>query len=120
MSVEVEFSIWLASKTRWAHLTKTISMPTVPRVGEFVKFRNKKVGAYFPWQVSEVTYCESGEIEVWTGLLDNIDGRGYSFESEEEFDEYFQSYVSENWRCERGIKPNTRFKGGAESAVDGT
>jgi hypothetical protein len=28
--MDIEFSIWLASKTRWAHLTKTINMQTVP------------------------------------------------------------------------------------------
>ena len=40
--ITIEFSIWLASKSRWAHLTKMIGMPVVPRVGEFVKFSNAK------------------------------------------------------------------------------
>ncbi|WP_425618791.1 hypothetical protein NA78x_002507 [Anatilimnocola sp. NA78] len=106
--ITVEFSIWLASKTRWAHLTKMIEMQTVPRVGEFVKFSNAKNGDYFSWKVSQVTHRESGSIEVWTELLDNIDNRGFSFETEDEFDEFFQSYVTESWRCERGIGPNRR------------
>jgi len=113
--VDIEFSIWLASKTRWAHLTKTIEMPVVPRVGEFVKFGNKKQGDYFAWRVTQVTYRESGQIEVWTELLDNIDDRRYSFETEEEFDQYVNSYIAEDWRCDRGIGPNTRYKGGADS-----
>jgi hypothetical protein len=112
MSVHVEFSIWLASKTRWAHLTKAIPMPTVPRIGEFVKFRNEKMGDYFAWQVTQVTFTESGTIEVWTELLDNIDDRGYSFETEQEFDEYFQAYLSEGWQCHQGIGPNRKYKDG--------
>lgn len=109
--MNIEFSIWLASKTRWAHLTKDIPMPVVPRVGEFMKFHNNSVGDYFAWEVTQVTYRESGNIEVWTELLNDIDNRKYSFEDEEEFDEYFQSYLSEGWRCARGILPNNRYKG---------
>jgi hypothetical protein len=104
--ITIEFSIWLASKSRWAHLTKMIGMPVVPRVGEFVKFSNAKNGDYFAWKVSQVTYRENGSIEVWTELLENIDNRGFSFETEDEFDDFFQSYVAENWRCERGIRTN--------------
>lgn len=110
MPVDLEFSIWLASKTRWAHLTKTISMPVMPRVGEYVKFRNEQEGDYFPWRISEITYRETGQIEVRTELLDNVDDRMYSFEEEREFDEYLQSYLNEGWRCKRGVRPNTRCK----------
>lgn len=108
--MDIEFSIWLATRTRWAHLTKTMSMPVVPRVGEHVKFRNEVVGDYFAFRVSAVTYRESGGIEVATELLDNIDDRMFSFEAEEEFDEYFASYLAEGWRCERGVGPNRRIK----------
>ena len=108
--MDIQFSIWIASKTRWAHLTKVISMPTVPRVGEFMKFTNKEMGDYFGWEVSSVTYRESGEIEVWTELLDNVDERWYSFETEEEFDEYFGTYLAEEWQCERGVSENKRIK----------
>ena len=113
MPLELTFSIWLASKTRWAHLTKTIAMPVVPRVGEFVKFQNEREGDYFAWEVTQITHRESGDIEVWTHLFENIDDRGYSFEDEPDFDEYFESYVAEGWRCDRGIMPNTRFQGEA-------
>ena len=109
--IEADFSIWIASKTRWAHLTKRIPMPVLPRVGEFVKFRNEQLGGYFPWRVSEVTYREGGEIAVATELLDDIDGRGYSFETEEEFDEYLGSYLAEGWVCERGPRANHRTSG---------
>ncbi len=111
MNVDIDFSIWLASKTKWAHLTKLISMPVVPRVGEYVKFRNAQMGDYFGWKVSSITYRECGPIEVLTELLDDIDGRRYSFEEEQEFDEYFNSYLVEGWRCERGIGPNSQYRG---------
>src|SRR5712692_10775465 len=101
--MEIEFSIWLATRTRWAHLTKIISMPVVPRVGEFVKFTNDKLGDYFAYAIKQVTYRENGYIEVWTELFENIDDRGYSFEQEEEFDEYFASYLAEGWSCGRGV-----------------
>ena len=111
MAIEVRFHIWIASKTRWAHLSKLIVMPTVPRVGEYMKFRNTELGDYFAWQVTDVTYREGGAVEVSTELLENIDERGYSFEAEAEFDEYFQSYLAEGWTCDRGIGPNRRYKG---------
>ncbi len=107
--MDIEFSIWLATKTRWANLTKTMSMSSVPRVGEFVKFDNERVGDYFAWEVSQVTYRESGVTEVWTGLLDNIDDRGYSFEDEAEFDEYYESFLAEGWHCKRGIGRNNHY-----------
>ena len=119
MPVDVEFSIWLASKTRWVHLTKAITLPTVPRVGEFMKFRNEKLGDYFAWEIREVTYREQGEIEVWTELLDDVDGRGYSFEEENEFDEYHESYLAEGWRSPHSVKPNTRYKGDGSEAAAG-
>ena len=108
---QITFSIWLASKTRWVQLTKVLSMSVVPRVGEWMKFENPAHGDYFAWPVTQVTYREAGDIEVWTGLLDNIDNRGYSFESELEFDEYLQSYLLAGWQCERPPGENRHFKG---------
>ena len=86
-------------------------MPTVPRVGEYVKFRNAEQGDYFAWRITDVTYREAAEISVSTELLDDVDDRGYSFETEDEFDNYFRSYVTEGWRCERGISANKRLDG---------
>jgi hypothetical protein len=108
---DLTFSIWMASKTRWVHLTKLVRMPAVPRAGEWIKFRNRIVGDYFPWRVTEITYRESGEIEVGTELLDDVDGRGYSFDEEAEFDEYLEAYLQEGWIAPHGVKPNTRIKG---------
>jgi len=110
MPIDIEFSIWLASKTRWVHLAKVIAMKAVPRVGEFVKFKNPIDGETTPFRVTEIIYRESGPIEVWTELLENIDNRGYSFEEEVELDEYYASYVSEGWRSERGIGLNRRYQ----------
>ncbi len=111
MAVDVRVSIWVASPTRWAHLEKVIAMSVVPRVGEFLKLRNRELGDYFPWKVTEITHREGGAIELSTELLDNIDGRWYSFESESELDECFQSYLGEGWTSERGIVRNTRLLG---------
>ncbi len=87
-------------------------MPVVPRIGEFVKFKNEEMGDYFGFEVIEVAYRETGEIEIMTDLLNNIDGRMYSFddEDEEEFGEYYQSYLREGWMSERGVSSNTRYK----------
>lgn len=112
MNVDVECSIWLASRTRWVHLTKVMALPAVPRVGEWLKFRNETMGDHFGWRVTEVTYRERGPVEVWTHLLDDADGRGYSFETEEEFDECYGSYLAEGWVSGRGPGPNRRVRGG--------
>jgi hypothetical protein len=104
---DLEFSIWIASKTRRSHLTKTIKMQAMPRVGEWIKLKNDVVGDYFAWKITEITHRECGHTEVSTELLNNTDGRGYSFENEDEFDEYFQSYISEGWACELGVSKST-------------
>jgi hypothetical protein len=117
--MDLEFSIWLGTTTRWAHLTKVIAMPVVPRVGEFVKFKSAIVGDYVAFRISEVTYREDGRIEVWTELLDNIDNRMYSFEEEAEFDEYFDSYLAEGWQCPRGVGPNRRLTVSGPPSEDG-
>lgn len=111
--MDITFSIYLGSKTRWAHLTKTISLPVMPRVGESVKFKNDMVGDYFAWKITDISYRETGQIVAMTELLNNIDGRGYSFEEEEEFDEYFSSYVAEGWSCENGVRANTHVLDGS-------
>ena len=107
---DVTFGIWMASRTRWVHLRKLIKLHAVPRVGEFVKFNNDSVGDYFSWTIREVCYRESGEIFISTELLDDIGGRGYSFEDEDELDEYFSAYIDEGWVTSRGITENTRVK----------
>lgn len=107
--IEIEFSIWLASKTKWVHLTKNISLASVPRVGEFIKLNNNTVGDYFTWEVKDVTYQENGIIQVSTELLNNIDERMYSFEDDAEFIEYFNSYLKAGWQSLHGVKVNRHF-----------
>lgn len=105
--INVECNIYLASITRWVHLQKTVAFVAVPRVGEFIKFKNAGVGDYFGWEVRDVTYREDGnKIELTVKLLDDIDNRGYSFEQEEEFDGYLQSYLDEGWNMPRGVGEN--------------
>jgi hypothetical protein len=94
-------------------MVKVLRLLAVPRVGEWIKFRNAVLGDYFAWRVSEVTYRESGQVEVDTELLDDVGGRGYSFDQEAEFDECYGSYVREGWTSPGGIKPNTRYRGPA-------
>jgi hypothetical protein len=93
--LDLEFSICLATKTPGGSPQEGHDLPAVPRVGEFIKFRNAAMGGYFAFRVSQVTYREGGLIEVWTELLDNVDNRMYFFEEEREFDEYFNSYLAE-------------------------
>ena len=74
-----------------------------------MKFRNEKLGDYFAFEVTQVTHREGGQVEIQTDLLDNVNQRMYSFEEEEDLDEYFCAYLAEGWRCERGIGPNSRI-----------
>ncbi|MCB1755621.1 MAG: hypothetical protein KDJ38_08865 [Gammaproteobacteria bacterium] len=110
--MKICFHIYLATRSKWAHLTKIIDMPVVPRIGEYVKFKNAEMGDYFGFKVLDITYRESGEIEIMTDLLENIDNRMYSFEDGEasEFDEYYQSFLREGWVCERGVGPNRKYR----------
>lgn len=85
-------------------------MEAVPRVGEFVKFTLLAEDDYVAWRISEITYRETGSIEISTELLDDVEGRGYSFEDEEDFDEVLTEYQNSGWDCPRGVKANTRVK----------
>lgn len=94
-------------------------METIPRVGEFVKFTLQGEDDYVPWKISEITYREAGSIEIWTELLDDVDGRGYSFEDEEEFNEALAMYLASGWDCPRGVRPNKRVKQQRSQAEQG-
>ncbi|MCE2595401.1 hypothetical protein K6Y31_11295 [Motilimonas cestriensis] len=74
-----------------------------------MKFHSDSLGDYFAWKVSEVTYRELGKVEVATELLDNIDDRMYSFEDDDEFEEYLAAYLSEGWQAPRGVISNTNY-----------
>lgn len=94
-------------------------MEAIPRVGEFVKFTLQGEDDYVPWRISEITYREAGSIEIWTELLDDVDGRGYSFEDEEEFNEALSEYQASGWDCPLGVKANTRVKPQTNQAEQG-
>ena len=106
--VEAEVSIWMASPTRWVHMTKVIRFQVLPRVGEFLKLQNQELGDYFGWEVTSIVHREPLGIEIATELLDDIEGRGFSFESEAEFDEYLEAYGREGWKAPSGVTPNQR------------
>jgi len=114
---EITFHIYLASRTHWVHLKKVIRWVVVPRVGEFIKFKNDGVGDYFAHQVMSVEYRETGEIEVMMELLENVDDRMYSFEGEAEFLEYYNSYLSEGWSSPRGIVTNPHLYPGSRGVA---
>ncbi|MCB9878101.1 MAG: hypothetical protein H6835_10910 [Planctomycetes bacterium] len=114
--IDVLVSIYLASKTRWAHLQKTVVMPAAPRVGEWLKLRNEEQGDYFGFRVCEVTHREDGCVELMTELLDDVGGRGYSFAEEPEFDDYYRSYLACGWQGR--VKANRRLDH-ITSAADG-
>ena len=107
--INMQFSIWIASKTKWAHLIKDIQLESVPMVGNYIKFNCFNYD-YIPWKITQITFRENCKIEVWTELLDNIDNRNYSFEEENEFLECYNDFLKDNWICERGIGENTRYK----------
>lgn len=115
--MECSVSIWLASRTRWVHLIKSVAFGSRPRVGEYLKLRNARFGDYFPWRVTEVTHREGGALEVWTELLDDVGGRGYSFEAEDEFDAYLEAYRAEGWVTPHGVTANRRVSIGASGAA---
>ncbi len=106
---DISIHIYLASPTRWIHLTRQLEMPAVPRVGEFLKLHNDRAGDSFAWKVSQVTHHESGVIEVMTELLEDVGGRGYTFEEEDEFDECVAGYTDFGWSSPRGVRPNPRM-----------
>ena len=39
----------------------------------------------------------------------------YSFGEEQEFDDCFQSYLHEGWRCKRGVRTNTQYQSRIQS-----
>ena len=94
-------------------------MEAVPRVGEFVKFTLQGKDDHVPLRISQITYREAGSIEIWTELLDDVDGRGYSFEDEEEFDEALSERHDSGWDCPNGVKANTRVKRQKKQAESG-
>lgn len=75
-----------------------------------MKFNSSNLSDYFSWKVTQVTYRECGSIELWTELLENIDNRMYSFEDDEEFQEYLHAHKLEGWEAPFGIKENTHYK----------
>ena len=90
---------------------KSISLPSVPRVGEYIRFQTENEDDDYSWEIREIKHYESGRIEVWTELLDNIDDRMYSFESEDEFQEYYDKYIAAGWKAPYGIRENKQYKG---------
>ena len=64
-SVQVEVSLFLVSRERIVRLQKTLSLTALPRVREFLKVRNARMGDYIAYQVVQVTHREGMTPEIW-------------------------------------------------------
>jgi len=80
-------------------LEKDVEFVSMPRVGEWLKLRNEKMGDYFAFRIREVTHREGRSPDIMLELMLDADGRPEfsGREGEEELDEYVQSYVEEGW-----------------------
>jgi hypothetical protein len=106
-----DVSLHLISRERIARLQKTVAFVALPRVGEFVKLRNREQGDYFAFSVVQVTHREDGVPEVWLRLTSSIDGRSVvSFIPDGELEGYITGYEQEGWARESCV-PNRTFRG---------
>ena len=113
--IEVEVSLYLASRERLARLQKTVGFAALPRVGEFVKLRNREQGDYFAFTVVQVTHREGGLPELWLQLTTLVGGRSVAdFIEDGELDEYVAGYGREGWTLS-SLVPNRTFRGDGSS-----
>ncbi len=104
--VRASVRLYLPSDTRLAFLEKEIEFSAMPRVGEWIKFKNDQVGDYFAFRVREVTHRENGIPDVMMEPMEDANGKPEFAGREQELDEYVQSYVQEGWLL-RSFKKKT-------------
>lgn len=68
----------------------------MPRVGEWIKLANDKMGDYFAFGIDEITHREGSVPEVALGRLEAAAGMVAAFE-EGELQEYLSSYLQLGW-----------------------
>ena len=91
--------LYLGSETRLAFLEKEVEFVSMPRMGEWLKLKNDKMGDYFAFRIQEVTHREGRTPDIMLELPLGSEGRPEFSGREEELDEYVQSYVREGWGC---------------------
>jgi len=106
--IKASVRMYLASNTRLASLDKTVDFMAMPRVGEFIKFNNKKMGSGFDFAIADVIHVEDGNPEIMLELWSDED-RYNLFEDENELDEYVESYEAEGWAL-RSMEENTLYR----------
>ncbi len=108
-SVQAEVSMYLVSGQRIVRLQKTLGFHVFPRLREFVKVRNAKLGDYVAYQIVQVTHREGSIPEIWIHATSLEDGKTLvSFFEDDEMDEWAEGYVTEGWKlC--SSKPNRTF-----------
>ncbi len=105
--ISVSISLYLESTTRLARLEKIVEFHALPRTDEYVKLRNREMGDYFAFQVTQVTHRELGlvNIRLREPLGDSDDRR-----DEAELDEWIQSYIRESWtHCSTSARLPTHY-----------
>src|SRR5262245_17053737 len=117
--IDAKVSLYLVSRARIARLQKSLAFGALPRVGEFVKLRNREQGDYFAFTVVQVTHCEGGPPELWLHLTTFASGRlAVSFFEDGELDEYVAGYEREGWALV-SVVPNRTFRDNGESVWSG-
>lgn len=113
--INVEVSLYLASRERLARLQKSVAFAALPRVREFVKVRNREQGDYFAFNVVQVTHREGELPELWLQLTNFVEGRSVvSFLEDCELDEYVVGYKLEGWTL-ASLVPNRTFRSDGSS-----
>lgn len=113
--IEVEVSLYLASRERLARLQKSVAFAAMPRVSEFVKLVNREQGDYFAFTVVQITHREGGPPELWLQLTSLEGGRSVvDFFEDGELDEYVAGYKQEGWTL-GSLIPNTTFRSDGSS-----
>lgn len=107
--IVADVSLYLLSRERVVRLQKSVTFAALPRVGEFVKLRNREQGDYFAFTVNQVTHREGNPPELWLNLTTSVSGRSeVDFLPDGELDEYATGYQQEGWAL-ASVVPNRAF-----------
>jgi hypothetical protein len=114
--IEVDVCLYIASHARVARLQKLLGFVVLPRLGEFVKIRNREQGDYFAFTVAQVTHKEGGPPELWLELTTAVGDRSMvDLFEDSELDEYVASYLREGWTL-ASVVPNRMQLGNPNSS----
>jgi hypothetical protein len=100
--------LYLDSPSRLCRLEKLVEFHAMPRVGEWLKLVNPKMGDYFGFRVAEITHREGSVPELMLARLEPAVGNAAAF-PEDELEEYLSSYVECGWKHVSSV-PNPHLK----------